>query len=76
MCGPLLRAVCAVHRVSIQTYRRSQAVKGLPGPSYSWLLGLFELVERRDVHRYATELAERYGPIFKFRLLGFHVSTD
>jgi len=31
------------------------------------------LVERKDIHRYATELAEQFGPIFKFRIFCFHV---
>lgn len=31
------------------------------------------LVFRRDPHRYVTELAEQYGPVFKLRILLFHV---
>ncbi len=54
-------------------YKRSQALKGLPGPKYPFLLGFMELVERKDVHRYATELAEQFGPLFKFRIMCFHV---
>ena len=64
---------CLLCRTCFQFYRRSQAVKDLPGPKYPWLLGFFDLLTRRDVHRYATELAERYGPIFKFRIICFHV---
>ena len=60
-------------RITFQTYRISQAVKDLPGPNYPWLLGYFDLLTRRDVHRFATELAERFGPIFKFRIICFHV---
>ncbi len=53
---------------------RAQAVAHLPGPKgYSSLLGFFALVLRKDVHRFATELAEEYGPLFKFRLLCFQV---
>ena len=56
-------------------HRREQALKGLPGPKHPLIFGMMvDLVCRRDPHRYATELAERYGPIFKFRLLIFHVS--
>ena len=58
-------------------YRREQALKDLPGPKHPFLVGLMvDLVCRRDPHRYATELAEQYGPIFKFRLLIFHVSAS
>ena len=57
-------------------HRREQALKGLPGPKHPLIFGMMmDLVCRRDPHRYATELAERYGPIFKFRLLIFHVSA-
>ena len=57
--------------------RREQALKDLPGPKHPFLLGMMvDLVCRRDPHRYATELAEQYGPIFKFRLLIFHVSAS
>ena len=57
-------------------HRRSQALKDLPGPTYPFVTGMMlALVCRRDPHRYATELAEKYGPIFKFRLLIFHVRS-
>ena len=62
-------------RLAVSMYRREQALKDLPGPKHPFLLGMMvDLVCRRDPHRYATELAEQYGPIFKFRLLIFHVS--
>ena len=55
-------------------YRREQALKDIPGPKHPFLLGMMvDLVCRKDPHRYATQLAEQYGPIFKFRLLIFHV---
>lgn len=56
-------------------HKRSVALRHLPGPKYPFLLGFMELVERKDVHRYATELAEQFGPIFKFRIMCFHVRT-
>ena len=63
-------------RLAMTMHRREQALKGLPGPKHPLIFGMMmDLVCRRDPHRYATELAERYGPIFKFRLLIFHVST-
>ena len=62
-------------RLAMTMHRREQALKGLPGPKHPLIFGMMvDLVCRRDPHRYATELAERYGPIFKFRLLIFHVS--
>ncbi len=66
----------ACRRLAVSMYRREQALKDLPGPKHPFLLGMMvDLVCRRDPHRYATELAEQYGPIFKFRLLIFHVSA-
>ena len=62
-------------RLAVTMYRREQALKDLPGPKHPLLTGMMvDLVCRRDPHRYVTELAETYGPIFKFRLLIFHVS--
>ena len=62
-----------VCRAVIKMRQRSRAIRSLPGPKYPWLLGFMALVQRKDVHRYATELAEQYGPIFKFRIVCFHV---
>lgn len=64
-------------RLAFSMYRREQALKDIPGPKHPFLLGMMvDLVCRRDPHRYATELAEQYGPIFKFRLLIFHVRSS
>ncbi|CAL8464666.1 g4201 [Coccomyxa elongata] len=80
--GTVLVSICSTYialagwmaiRVTTAMYKRSQALKGLPGPKYPFLLGFMELVERKDVHRYATELAEQFGPLFKFRIMCFHV---
>ena len=55
----------------------SRRLRTSGGPKHPFLLGMMvDLVCRRDPHRYATELAEQYGPIFKFRLLIFHVSAS
>lgn len=54
--------------------RRSRALAHLPGPKPKyWLPGFMGLIVRRDPHRYSTVLAERFGPIFKFRVLWYHV---
>ena len=55
-------------------YRRSRALKDVPGPDYPVLTGMLDLLSMRDMHRVCTEHAERYGPIFKWRLFTFHVS--
>ncbi len=39
------------------------------------LTGMLDLLSMRDMHRVCTEYAERYGPIFKWRLFTFHVSS-
>jgi hypothetical protein len=55
--------------------RRAKALEHLPGPKPKyWLPGFMALIVRKDPHRYSTVLAERFGPIFKFRVLCFHVS--
>ena len=55
-------------------WRRSRALRDVPGPEYHPLVGVMDLLSVRDMHRVCTEYAEKYGPIFKMRLLTFHVS--
>lgn len=62
------RAACGV-------YRRSRALAHLPGPKYPWLLGDMRFLGRLDMHRAATELAERFGPLVRIRVMCFHVRT-
>ncbi len=54
-------------------YRRSRALAHLPGPKYPWLMGDLKFLSRKDPHRAATELAERYGPLVKVRVMMYHV---
>ena len=69
---PLLAQVVKLAR---KTAIRSAALRDLSGPEYGWL-GIFPIVRRRpDVHRLATEWAEKYGPIVRVRFLLFHVSS-
>ena len=57
------------------TRRRAKALEHLPGPTPKyWLPGFMGLIVSRQPHRYATMLAEKFGPIFKFRVLWYHVS--
>ena len=58
-----------------QVYRRSRALKDVPGPECNSVLGLLHLLGKRDMHRVCTEHAEKYGPIFKWRLFTFHVGS-
>ena len=53
--------------------RRSQALKHLPGPKYNLITGALDLLGRKDLHRALHELAEKHGPIVKFRILNKHV---
>ncbi len=53
--------------------RRSRALAHLPGPKYPWLMGDLKFLSRKDPHRAATELAERYGPLVKVRVMMYHV---
>ncbi|CAL5224557.1 g7259 [Coccomyxa viridis] len=61
-------------RTASAMQRRAKALEHLPGPTPKlWLPGFMGLIIRKDPHRYSTVLAERFGPIFKFRVLCFHV---
>ena len=66
---------CLCCRFAYGMYRRSRALKDVPGPEYPVLTGMLDLLSMRDMHRVCTEYAERYGPIFKWRLFTFHVSS-
>ena len=56
-------------------YRRSRALAHLPGPKpKNWFMGYMEMVYSQQPHRLNTALSERLGPIWKFRILCFHVS--
>ena len=62
-------------RFTYGMYRRARALAHLPGPQpQNWFLGYMELAYTQQPHRLCTALAEIYGPIFKFRMLCFHVS--
>ena len=67
-------ALIKVWKLSRKTWARSVALRDLPGPDYG-LLGILPIIRRRrDIHRLATEWAEKYGPIVRVRFLLFHVS--
>ena len=67
---PFLKLV----RVAKGALKRSQALKELPGPNYG-ILGILSLLRtRKDLHHQVTEWAEQYGPIYRVRVVIFHVS--
>ena len=56
-------------------YWRSRALEHIPGPQpANWCLGFMELAYTQQPHRLCTALSEEFGPIWKFRMLCFHVS--
>ena len=56
-------------------YRRSRALAHLPGPKpKNWFMGYMEMAYSQQPHRLNTALSETFGPIWKFRILCFHVS--
>ena len=70
-----MACACTCRTISAMQ-RRARALEHLPGPTPKyWLPGFMGLIVRKDPHRYSTVLAERFGPIFKFRVLCFHVRT-
>ena len=68
-----IKPVLKISRVARAAFNRSQALKDLPGPEYG-LLGILGLLRtRKDLHRQVTEWAEQYGPIYRVRVVIFHV---
>jgi hypothetical protein len=70
----------AVHELSVkydrfyvEIWRRSRALKDLPGPKYG-LLGIISSVVNKNIHRQATAWANQFGPLFRVRFLCYHVS--
>ena len=56
-------------------WRRSKALKQLPGPEYGIMGILPLLLKHRDVHRRLIGWADTYGPIYRVRVAMSHVST-
>jgi len=53
--------------------RRARALARLPGPPAAGVFAGMDLVAHPAVHREATRLVNRYGPLFKLRIMMFHV---
>ena len=62
-------------RVIRSVWRQHTALAHLPGPVTSNPLGYVEMLISKEPHRLLLDLAERYGPIYKFRLLHLHVGS-
>lgn len=60
-------------RFFFEIKRRADAVKHLPGPEYGFF-GILDVVRNKNCHRWATAMADKYGPIFKCRIFHYHVS--
>lgn len=60
-------------RSAWELLRRERALAHLPGPDYRGLFGGMQLIASKAVHREATRLANQYGPLFKLRIMAFHV---
>lgn len=60
--------------VSIHT-RLSQSAVLMEGSVRAGLIGILDVVaKQKDIHRVATEWVNTYGPVFKLRIMQFHVS--
>eukprot|EP00884_Botryococcus_braunii_P007185 jgi/Botrbrau1/16468/Bobra.0142s0062.1 len=59
-------------RFFFEIKRRADAVKDLPGPEYGFF-GIMDVVRNKNCHRWATAMADKYGPIFKCRIFHYHV---
>lgn len=46
---------------------------GLPGPQTRHVLGFTDILTSKEPHRLLLDMAERYGPIFSFRVIHLHV---
>ncbi len=55
-------------------WRQARSVAHLPGPTYNHPLGFVEILSSKEPHRMLLNLAERYGPIYKFRVIHFQVN--
>ena len=64
----------AACRVVYILWKRSAALKGLPGPKYNSMLGQLYMLSVNDPHRYTSLWADQYGPLVRLRILFFHVS--
>lgn len=62
-----------LHRCIWSFRRQASALAHLPGPQIQHPLGLTEMLTGKEPHRLLLDMAERYGPIYKIRVLHLHV---
>ncbi|CAL8472236.1 g11778 [Coccomyxa elongata] len=60
-----------------EIWRRSRALRHLPGPQYG-LLGIVPQLVSRKIHKQATTWANQFGPVYRVRFMCYHamVVTD
>lgn len=63
----------AAGRALYDLWRRERALAHLPGPNHRGLFGGMDFINSKAVHRETAKLVNRYGPLFKLRILVFHV---
>ena len=71
---PGLTAGCAWLCREVRSFRRqARMLAGLPGPQTRHILGFTDILTSKEPHRLLLAMAERYGPIFSFRVIHLHV---
>ena len=70
-CTFALTACC--RRSAWDLWRREHALAHLPGPDHRGLFGGMDFISTKAVHRETAKLVKQYGPLFKLRILVFHV---
>ena len=78
MCSRQPAAQAVVHcaccaRSLYDLWRRERALAHLPGPDHRGLFGGMAFINAKAVHRETAGLVNQYGPLFKMRILVFHV---
>ena len=69
-----LTAGCAWLCREVRSFRRqARMLAGLPGPPTRHILGFTDILTSKEPHRLLLDMAERYGPIFSFRVIHLHV---
>ena len=63
----------AAGRSAWDLWRRERALAHLPGPDHRGLFGGMAFINTKAVHRETARLVNQYGPLFKLRILVFHV---
>ncbi|CAK0744791.1 hypothetical protein CVIRNUC_001574 [Coccomyxa viridis] len=80
--NPLLVVLCSIYASlgavtairEVRSFRRqARMLAGLPGPQTRHVLGFTDILTSKEPHRLLLDMAERYGPIFSFRVIHLHL---